>query len=211
MSEQPTDAAASPLTLTQHEIAALTSLVTDPAGRRSAHLLDLDSFADNDDLLHAGVATLLVRGLAEVSEGRFRPIGKASVVGAILGSATDWLRLHFGNDSGEGVTAIVRSELASLFLEVNEYGLYRATPLDASVDVLELAGAFLGAGEMEPAIAPPLRLEITRLMPTDETTVAAAVEAETWTLEGTPAQPPAQAWRAIQRELGYDDGADDAH
>lgn len=199
------EAQADSLPITEHELAALTTLTDDLAGATSARLLGLEEVCANEQLVRAGFTTLLVRGLGAVEDDLFRAEGKGTVVAGILNNATDWLRIHFGDGQGEGITAIVRSPLATLFVEYDSSAVFNATPLDNSVDVLNLAGAFLGAGAEEPILAPPFTAEVTRCTIDGTGSEQITIDsADAWTLGDGTAGAPAALWPAVLKRLGYE-------
>lgn len=196
--------APAPLPLTEHEFAALTTLAPGDPGPTSARLVGADDTRDNAALVQAGYATLLVRGLGEVSGETFTATGKGEVVAAIVNQATDWLRVHYADGEGQGITCIVRAPLASLFIEFTPNALLNVTPVDASLDVLRMAGNFLGAFGGEPVLEAPFRVELTRLAAggADRGARIEVVEPGLWRFEDADLAPD-EAWAQAVAALGY--------
>ncbi len=172
------------LRMTDHELLALLSMTPTESAETARGLLHLDAHGDNQLLHHAGLTTLLVRGLAAQQGEKIVPVDKGAVVAAVFSQAQEWLEIKLTTPTTSHVLFAVGSNVGALLLSVNPYGIHDVQPIESGPAVLELAvhlasEYLVGAAEGLPATAALRRMRM------DVKTNAAqltAVESGTWEL-----------------------------
>jgi hypothetical protein len=157
---EPTPGADSPLAFTAHEMRYLLTLegseVCAANGRRLG-LADLPvAGAAANELVGAGAATLLVRGLAFVRDGRLTLTDETGVVGYVLTHASTWTEIGL---SGAGITdgaLLLTADGLTLLFTPRPLGVFDVLavqpPKTAADVVLPLAGAFLDESDNRLAV-----------------------------------------------------------
>ncbi len=95
-----------PLRLTDHELLALLAVNQTPSADTTRAVFRLSPVADNELLEQAGITTLLVRGLAEVSGDDIVPVVGARTV-ARLAETLGALDVHLGAGDLAAIAAAV--------------------------------------------------------------------------------------------------------
>lgn len=197
------------LRMTDHELLALLSMTPTESAETALELLHLDAHGDDQLLHHAGLTTLLVRGLAVQQDEKIVPVDKGAVVASVFSQAQEWLEIKLTTPTSSHVLFAVGSNVGALLLSVSPYGVHDVQPIKSGPAVLELAvhlaGEYLvGAAEGLPATAALRRLRV------DAQTNAAqltAVESGQWELRhGSPIEhiqqtPPGNAAMELFREV----------
>ncbi len=141
---------AAPTSLTAHELRYLLDLESSAAARANLRRLNLPAVADDSDAVEAGAATLLVRGLAQLADGRLRLGEIAGLVGYVLTHASTWTELALiGVDVADGALLLTEDDVTLLFIPrplaiFDVLALRR--PSGAREMVMSLATAFLDGG-----------------------------------------------------------------
>ena len=159
--ETPTDETLTdetPLRLTDHELLALLSMDATPSAIMSRDIFRLAHVAGNELLEQAGITTLLVRNLAEVSGEDIVPVDKGAIVAAVVSSADEWLELALVTPTTDHVLFTAGSDKGSILLNLSRYGVHEVQPVDTASGMLalgvQLARHYLESGvEGYPAAA----------------------------------------------------------
>lgn len=107
---------AAPTSLTAHELRYLLDLESSAAARANLRRLNLPAVADDSDAVEAGAATLLVRGLAQLADGKLRLGEIAGLVGYVLTHASTWTELALiGVDVADGALLLTEDDVTLLF------------------------------------------------------------------------------------------------
>ena len=179
------------LRMTDHELLALLSMAPTESAATALRLLHLDAHNDNQLLHHAGLTTLLVRGLAAQQGGKIVPVDKGAVVGSVFSQAQEWLEIKLTTPSSSHVLFAVGSNVGALLLSVNPYGVHDVQPIESGPALLELgvhlAGEYLvGAAEGLPATAALRRMRVDA---PDTAAQLTAVESGDWEFRhGSPTE-----------------------
>lgn len=127
-----------PLRLTDHELLALLAVNPTPSAETTRTVFRLSPVADNELLEQAGITTLLVRGLAEVSGDDIVPVDKGAIVAAVVSTADEWLELALVTPQTDHVLFTAGSKDGALLLNLNRYGVHEVQPVDPGAGMLQL-------------------------------------------------------------------------
>lgn len=127
-----------PLRLTDHELLALLAVNQTPSAETTRAVFRLSPVADNELLEQAGITTLLVRGLAEVSGDDIVPVDKGAIVAAVVSTAEEWLELALVTPQTDHVLFTAGSKDGALLLNLNRYGVHEVQPVDPGAGMLQL-------------------------------------------------------------------------
>lgn len=145
-----------PLTLTSHELQFMFSLEDSATARANHELLNLPAAPEDSGILGAGAATLLVRGLAVVAEGKFALTEESGVVGYVLTHAAVWTEIGLSSaDVSDGALLLTADDLTLLFTP-RPMGIFDVMAVDPqrkiSDVILPLASTFLDEGDNRLAV-----------------------------------------------------------
>ena len=147
---------AGPLAFTAHELRYLLSLEDSAVAAANGVRLGLTPGATESDLIGAGAATLLVRGLAFIRDDRLTLTDETGVVGYVLTHATTWTEIGL---SGVGITdgaLLLTADGLTLLFTPRPLGAFDVLavqpPKTAGDVVLPLAGSFLDESDNRLAV-----------------------------------------------------------
>jgi len=193
--------------LTDYELAALVDLNPTPQGLRALEAIGVAGLLDDAGAVRAGVASLLVRDLAEAEGDRIVVGGFAGGVGTMLTTADDLLVLVISRAGRvEGRTVLVDAPVGSFLLDMTRYGAHVVQPLSLDTDLMTLVHdviAELAAGGEEL----PFDVALSRFpLDADARTAALTVAGpDAWHAHGTNARTAHLAWSEIRFALGPSD------
>lgn len=122
------------------ELLALVSMHRNPATERARALLNLPEDGLNSPITTAGVGSLLIRRMAQVSEGRLAPQGPVNELASILMNGTEWAEAIGTTDDATNVATMVRSRTGTVLLEPRPFDVWNVWPMPQS-DPLPVIGA----------------------------------------------------------------------
>lgn len=193
--------------LTDYELVALVDLNPTPEGLRALDAIGVSGLLDDPGAVRAGVASLLVRDLAEAEGDRIMVGGFAGAIGTMLATADDLLLLVITRD-GEvaGRTVLVDAPVGGFLLDMTNYGAHVVQPLRPDADLLSLVRDVIGelaAGEEEF----PFEVALSRFPldgdPRDAGLTISSPDA--WHAHGTNARSAHLAWSEVHFALGASD------
>lgn len=145
-----------PLAFTAHELRYLLSLEDSAVSAANAQRLGLRSVAVDSELIGAGAATLMVRGLAYINDDRLTLTDETGVVGYVLTHASTWTAIGL---SGVGITdgaLLLTADGLTLLFTPRPLGAFDVLavqpPRTAGDVVLPLAGTFLDESDNRMAV-----------------------------------------------------------
>jgi hypothetical protein len=127
-----------PLRLTDHELLALLAINQTPSAGISREVFRLSPVAGNELLEQAGITTLLVRGLAEVSGDDIVPVEKGAIVAAVVSTAEEWLEVALVTPKTDHVLFAAGSKEGAILLNLSRYGVHEVQPVDPGAGMLQL-------------------------------------------------------------------------
>lgn len=127
-----------PLRLTDHELLALLAINPTPSADITRDVFRLSPVAGNELLEQAGITTLLVRGLAEVSGDDIVPVEKGAIVAAVVSTAEEWLEVALVTPETDHVLFTAGSKEGALLLNLSRYGVHEVQPVDPGAGMLQL-------------------------------------------------------------------------
>nr|NLI49439.1 hypothetical protein [Propionibacterium sp.] len=206
MSEQGGEASG-PAGLTDYELAALVDLNPTPQGLRALEAIGVAGLLDDPGALRAGVASLLVRGLAEAEDDRLLVGGFAGAVGTMLATADDLLLLVVTR-AGEvaGRTVLVDAPAGGFLLDMTSLGAHVVQPLGLDTDLADLVRAVI-AEFAEDAAGLPFDVTLSRFHLDGDVRTAGLTVAgpHAWHAHGTNARTAPLAWSEVLLQLGPSD------
>lgn len=172
--------------VTESELIQLLGMMNDsPGTAAAASTLGLTDHLGNRDLRRAGIQSLVVRGLATLSDGdRLDAIGKAQVVGAVLGSTTTGFTLSVEGPTVRAWTTLFASSAGNLVIALGPIGVHEVVPLDPGLPLTyplkKLVDGYVG----NPAMQKPLVVRVRRTRPDhDDDGIRITIdESGTWTM-----------------------------
>ncbi|KRF08482.1 hypothetical protein ASH00_01810 [Arthrobacter sp. Soil782] len=142
------------LQLTEHEILALLAFNDGESTALTREIFRLTPQADNEQLTKAGMTTLLVRGLAELSDSDLVLKGPTEFIAAVMATAGDWLEIALVTPERNHVMFAVASAGGAFVANANGNGTHGFTPLKNDRPVLKFgldaAAHYLGDSGLEP-------------------------------------------------------------
>ncbi len=182
--------------LTDYELVALVDLNPTPQGLRALEAIGVAGLLADPGAVRAGVASLLVRDLADADEDRLLVHGFAGDVGTMLTSASDLLLLVLSRDGRvDGRTVLVDAPAGGLLLDMTRYGAHVVQPLRPGTDLLTLVRDVIAEFAADEG-ALPFEVALTRF-PLDAAERTAGV-----TVTGPEFAP---AWSQARNALGLSD------
>ncbi|WP_435737402.1 hypothetical protein V5D56_02060 [Cellulosimicrobium sp. PMB13] len=122
--------------LTTFELVALLSLSPGPAAEQSAASLRVAGPGTDATAQRAGLASLLVRELAEVRDGLITARGNAGGVAAVLTTATRWVEVGVArSESGDGAV-LVEAPGGALLITPRGLDLWDVLPVEPGTDLV---------------------------------------------------------------------------
>jgi hypothetical protein len=161
---------AEPIGLTAHELRYLLGLEQTEVARANLRRFNLPEVTDETDAIGAGGATLLVRGMAQVADGKLVLGEIAGLIGYVVTHATVWTELALlSSDVTDGALLLTVDDISLLFTpralaiyevvalrpgsQVRDTVLPLATAfLDESADRIAVVRAAAGSGERSAAV-----------------------------------------------------------
>ncbi|GAB3537263.1 hypothetical protein GCM10027403_20970 [Arthrobacter tecti] len=125
-----------PLQLTEHEILALLAFNDGESTAVTREIFRLTPQANNEQLVKAGMTTLLVRKLAELNSGDLVVQGPAEFLTAVMATAGEWLEIALVTPSDNHVMFAVSSAGGAFVANVNGDGTHGLTPLKNEQPIL---------------------------------------------------------------------------
>lgn len=140
--------AVEPIGITAHELRYLFSLESTDVARSNMRRFVLPDAGDESDVIGAGASTLLVRGLATVTDGRLVLGEIAGLIGYVITHATAWTEIALLSAEVTDGALILTSDDVSLLFTPRSLAIFEAVALRPGSQVrdtvLPLARAFLG-------------------------------------------------------------------
>lgn len=186
--------------LTEAELTQLVGMTPGESAARSADALGIAENVTNTDIRRAGIQTLLVRGLATISDGDLlQAQGNAHAVGAILGQATDWLVLSVEGENVRAFTTLVASPVGNLTIALSPTGVHEVTPIDPALPLTDPLRLLIDAYVADETLTKPLLVRVRRLLPQEDAGVRITIAADgSWTVPVsallTQSGAPADVW-----------------
>ena len=206
MSEEATEASG-PAGLTDDELAALVDLNPAPRGRRALAAIGVADVLEDPGAVRAGVASLLVRRMAEAEDDRLLVGGFAGAVGTMLATADDLLLLVVTR-AGEvaGRTVLVDAPVGGFLLDMTTFGAHVVQPLHRETDLVDLVRAVIEEFAAD-ADGLPFDVALSRFpLDGDVRTGVLTVEGpDAWHAHGTNARTAHLAWSEVLFRLGPSD------
>ena len=162
----------------------LLSMTPTESAAATLGLLRLDQHNDNELFRHAGVTTLMVRGLAAPQGEKIVPVENAAIVGSVIAQAQEWLEITLATPTSSHVLFAVGSNVGAVLLSISPIGVHDVQPIESGAAMLELGlhlcNEYLTAG----AEGLPANVSIRRLRVDSEPLRASltAVESGPWKL-----------------------------
>lgn len=197
--------------LTEAELTQLVGMTPGVSAARSADALGIAGHVTNADVRRAGIQTLLVRGLATLSDGDLlQAQGNAHAVGAMLGQATDWLVLSVEGENVRAFTTLVASPVGNLTIALSPTGVHELTPLDPALPLTEPLRLLIGAYVDDETLTKPLLVRVRHLLTQEDVGVRITMAADgTWTVPVSALQTqsgaPADVWPHVTAALYKDE------
>lgn len=188
-----------PVGITDHELVALVDMTDTPQGRRSLEAIGILPMLSDEASLRAGYATLMVRDLACL-EGELLAVRSfAQAIAAMMGAATDVLRLVLTKDGQtRSRAALIESEAGCFLLDMSMFGVHAAQPLASGVDLFDLIRDIVTGLVEDRGLPLPADLEVIRFPGSGRVrTVTASVESvSSWRVKGE-ALAAEDAWERL--------------
>ncbi|SEF02369.1 hypothetical protein SAMN04489740_3816 [Arthrobacter alpinus] len=172
------------LRMTDHELLALLSMTPTESAATTLGLLRLDQHGDNELFRHAGVTTLMVRGLAAPQGEKIVPVENAAIVGSVIAQAQEWLEITLAAPASSHLLFAVGSNVGAVLLSISPFGVHDVQPIESGPAMMELGlhlcNEYLAAGTE----GFPAKVSIRRMRVDAETVQAflTAVESGPWEL-----------------------------
>ncbi|WP_040159199.1 hypothetical protein [Nigerium massiliense] len=193
--------------ITDHELLALASMSGSDPARRSLDAVGIAPLLEDEALVRAGYATLMVRGLAVVEDEMIAAQDAANAIAAIMAEAVDVYRLII-TSGGEPVmrTVFINAAEGSFLLDMSGVGAHTAQPLEPGQNIPDIifdAVSELGSGQVLPL---PIGVEVSHHTAAGTRTVNFTVGQQGWSMKAGGAQPiqgsPQSVWATARTLLG---------
>lgn len=124
--------------LTSHELLALLSFDRGPGTALARRVLGLADLPDDHDLIRAGVGTLNIRDLAEVSGEQVILLGPAQPFARVLAASTQWFDITRVGPEAASPFYLVDSVMGRAVILLRPLSEYVCIPLRDDVDVFDV-------------------------------------------------------------------------
>lgn len=172
--------------VTETELIQLLGMMDDaPGTAAAASALGLTDHLDNRDLRRAGIQSLFVRGLATLSDGdRMDAVGRAQVVGAILGNTTVGYTLSVEGPNVRAWTTLLASTAGNVVIAFGPVAVHEVVPLDPDLPLTHPLKKLIDGYVADAAMQRPLLVRVRRTRPDhDDDGVRITIAADgTWTM-----------------------------
>ncbi|WP_232549069.1 hypothetical protein [Propioniciclava soli] len=170
--------------VTDTELVQLLGMTPGDPAATSARALGLADHLENADLRRAGIQSLLVRGLATLTDGdRLDAVGPAQVVGAVLGRATDWLAFAVEGPNVRARTVLASAPVGAVTIALGPVGVHEVAPLRPDIPLTEPLKLLIDAYAANDAMERPLEVRVRRSQGADADDVLFTIDADgTWSM-----------------------------
>lgn len=178
-----------------------------PGTATAASSLGLADRLANADLRRIGIQSLLVRDLATLSDGdRLDAIGKAQVVGAVLGTTTTGLILSVEGPNVRAWTVLVAGTAGNMVMALGPVGVHEVVPLDPSLPLTHPLKKLVDGYVADTAMHRPLVVRVRRARAghDDDGIRLTIAEDGTWTMPAGSLlvhTGEEQVWAAVEAAL----------
>ncbi|MBD8078623.1 hypothetical protein [Cellulosimicrobium arenosum] len=182
-------ATAAPFPLTTFELHALLSLREGPAAARSAQSLRLDTTGDAAAVSRrAGLASLLVRDLATISDGIITAQGNAGGVAGALTRGDRWVEIGIVRPSSTDAAVLVGTGIGGVMITPRGFDVWNVLPIGEGRDLVD-AGVALARQGVEASAENAAVAASVKVSTVDSTRAASAHRDDdgTWKIATEPA------------------------
>lgn len=170
------------------ELLALASLRRNAATDRARAMLSLPDDGLNSPVTTAGVGSLLIRRMAQVTNGRLAPQGPVNEIASILMNAEEWAEAIGTTGDATNVAALIRSRTGTVLLEPRPFDVWGAWPMPQEDPLPVIGSRFVASAFDNLPKSRPFSGSV-RIINKDSTTRSAIVTVSdegSWTLANGP-------------------------